>query len=143
MVTEEQVFDVVQKCNDDGRKDTFAEFIAKIFTGKFIEIYLSDSYEEVSMEQISQNYPAVFCGKVVSAYRECLVINSVFINKSHKMELGNLMFISERAIKAINQIDGNGTMEDMFLRSRESLVIKNVFVDNGSRNHKPITPHGK
>jgi hypothetical protein len=142
MVSEEQVGSVVQSCNEEGRKDTFAEFIAKIFTGKFVEIYLSDSYEEVSMEQISQNYPAVFCGKVVSAYRECLVLNSVFINAAHKMQLGNLMFLSERAIKAINEIDGNGTIEDMFLRSRESLLIKRVFVD-GKPQHKIVPPHGK
>src|SRR5271165_5294155 len=117
MVTEEQVLSAIQDCNEGGRTSTFAEFIAKTFAGKFIEIYLSDSYEEVSMEQVSQNYPAVFCGKVVAAYRECLVINSVFINAAHKMQLGNMMFISERAIKALNEIDGNGTMEDMFLRS--------------------------
>jgi hypothetical protein len=142
MVTEEHVLTAVQHCNAEGRTKTFAEFIAEVFAGRFIEIYLSDSYEEISMEQISQNYPAVFCGKVISAYRECLVINSVFINQAHKMELGNLMFISERAIKSINEIDGNGTMEDMFLRSRESLLIKKVFID-GIHSHKSFLPHGK
>jgi hypothetical protein len=142
MASEEQVFEAIKVCNDGGRVKTFAEFIAEVFIGKFIEIYLSDSYEEVSMEQISQNYPAVFCGKVVGAYRECLIINSVFVNQAHKMQLGNLMFLSERAIKAINEIDGNGTMEDMFLRSRESLIIKSTFVD-GVPHTRPIQPHGK
>jgi hypothetical protein len=129
-VSEHSVLEIIKKCNADGRTKTLAEFIAEIFLGQFIEIYLSDSYEEVSMEQISQNYPAVFCGKVVGAYRECLVINSVFIDKTHKLQLGNLMFLSERAIKAINEIDGRGIMEDMFLRSKESLIIKDVFVDH-------------
>jgi len=129
MVTEELVLGMVKQANDGGRTKTFAEFIATVFEGKFVEIYLSDSYEEVSMEQISQNYPAVFCGKVVGAYRECLIINSVFVGKSKQLQLGNLMFISERAIKALNEIDGNGIMEDMFLRSKESLLIKERFVD--------------
>jgi hypothetical protein len=142
MVTEGHVLDTIQSCNEEGRTKTFAEFIAQVFTGKFIEIYLSDSYEEVSMEQISQNYPAVFCGKVIGAYRECLVINSVFVNAAHHMQLGNLMFLSERAIKAINEIDGHGTLEDMFLRSRESLLIKSTFID-GAIHHKAVTPHGK
>ena len=141
MVSETNVLDVIKSCNDGGRVKTFAEFIAEIFKDKFIEIYLSDSYEEISMEQISQNYPAVFCGKVISAYRECLVINSVFINKSQKIQLGNLMFLSERAIKAINEIDGNGIMEEMFLRSKESLVIKDMFVD-GKPHPKPHRPMG-
>jgi|SRR5579859_7172719 len=136
MVTEEHVLNTIKTCNEEGRHKTLAEFIAEVFKDKFIEIYLSDSYEEVSTDQVSQNYPAVFCGKVVSAYRECLVINSIYISKSHKVELGNLMFLSERAIKSINEIDGNGVMEDMFLRSRESLVIKDIFIDGKTPPNK-------
>jgi len=136
MVTEQEVLSTITACNEGGRTKTLAEFIAEIFKGKFIEIYLSDSYEEISVEQISQSYPAVFCGQVVAAYRECLVLNSVFTNKANRLQLGNMMFISERAIKALNEIDGNGTLEDMFLRSRESLVIKKVFIDG----HPQITP---
>lgn len=132
MVTEQDVLQIMQACNEEGRIKTLAEFIATVFKGRFVEIYLSDSYEEVSTEQISTNYPAVFCGKVVAAYRECLVIDSVFIDKSQKIQLGNLMFINERAIKALNEIDGKGIIEDMFLRSKEALVIKELFVDSNS-----------
>jgi hypothetical protein len=142
MVTQEEILTMVKACNDGGRTKTLAEFIAEIFKDKFIEIYLSDSYEEISVEQVSQNYPAVFCGKVIAAYRECLVINSIFTNKSNHLQLGNMMFISERAIKAINEIDGNGTLEDMFLRSRESLVIKRVFID-GHPQVAPSKSHSK
>lgn len=66
----------------------------------------------------------------MTAYRECLVLNSVYVDPStKKMKLGNLMFVSERAIRGLNEIDGNGIIEDMFLRSKESLEIKKVFVD--------------
>lgn len=129
MVTEEFVLSIVEESNKD-RSRTFAELIAAVFQGKFIEIYLGDSYEEVSTEQISTSYPAVFCGKVVAAYRECLILNSIFTNKATKqLELGNMVFISERAIRGLNEIDGNGILEDMFLRSRESLDIKSQFID--------------
>jgi hypothetical protein len=129
MVSEQHVLDMIVECNKD-RVKTFAEFIALTFKDKFIEIYLGDSYEEVSTEQISTSYPAVFCGKVISAYRECLILNSVFINKSRKMQLGNIVCISERAIRGLNEIDGHGIIEDLFLRSRESLDIKTNFIDN-------------
>lgn len=129
MPTEEAVKDLVQEFNKTDRNKTFAEFISVLFKDKFVEIYLGDSYEEVSTEQISTSYPAVFCGKVVTAFKECLVVSSVYVeNKTLKM--GNLMFISERAIRALNEIDGKGIMEDMFLRSKESLDIKERFVDS-------------
>lgn len=128
--SEEAVHDLVSQFNKTDRSKTFAEFIATLFSGKFIEIYLGDSYEEVSTEQISTSYPAVFCGKVVAAYKECLILNSVYVNKNKVLTLGNLVFISERAIRALNEIDGNGIIEDMFLRSSESLEIKANFITN-------------
>jgi len=132
MPSEQSVLDLIQECNKD-RTKTLAEFIAILFKDKFIEIYLGDSYEEISTEQVSTSYPAVFCGKVIGAYRECLVVSSVFVNNtSKKPQLGNLLFLSERAIRGLNEIDGNGTMEDMFLRSSESGMIKDLFVNTST-----------
>ena len=130
MPSESDVINLVQEFNEHHRDKTFAEFIVELLKDKFVEIYLGDSYEEVSVEQISVNYPAVFCGKVVSAFKECLVINSVYVDKGNKkMILGNLIFINERAIRGLIEIDGNGIMEDAFLRSKESLLIKKTFID--------------
>lgn len=126
MVTENNLLSIISEFNAAGRTGTFAEFLARVFKDKFIEIYLGDSYEEISTEQISQSYPAVFCGKVVAAYRECLIINSVYA-RNKKLQSGNLMFVNERAIRALNEIDDNGIIEDMFLRSRESLEVPGVF----------------
>ena len=35
-------------------------------------------------QQVSTSYPAVFCGKVVAAYRECLIINCAYVGKGGK-----------------------------------------------------------
>lgn len=130
MVSDHQVKDMVEQCKGSGK--TFAEFIAELFKDKFIEIYVGDSYEELSTDQVSVSYPAVFCGKVVAAYRECLIINSVYVDRGRHLQLGNMMFISERSIRALNEIDGNGILEDMMLRSKESLFVKSVFIDGQS-----------
>ena len=125
MVDEKLVVDLAEKLRGSGR--TFAEFISELFKDQFIEIYLGDAYEEVSTEQISTAYPAVFCGKVVGAYKECLIISAAYVNSSRKVSLGNLMFINERAIRALSAVDGHGVIEDMFLRSRESVEICKKF----------------
>jgi hypothetical protein len=124
---EEHVLSIIAKLQGSGK--TFAEFLAEVFHGRFIEIYVGDSYEDVSLEQVSTTYPAVFCGQVVAAYRECLIIKCAYIDQGRHLKLGNLMFISERAIRALNEIDGQGILEDMMLRSKESLDIKRIFID--------------
>ena len=131
MVSEEHILNAVKQMSGSGK--TFAEFIAELFKDKIMEIYVGDSYEDVSTEQVSTTYPAVFCGKVVAAYRECLIINCAYVNQAHHLQLGNILFINERAIRALNEVDGNGIIEDMMLRSKETLDIKNHFNANQSK----------
>lgn len=137
MVTEHQVKELV--VNSKGSGKTLAEFLAELYKDKFLEIYVGDSYEEISVDQVSTSYPAVFCGRVVAAYRECLVINCVFTNQANKLQLGNMVCISERAIRALNEVDGNGTLEDMLLRSKETLLIKQLFIDPSRTIQLPPT----
>jgi hypothetical protein len=117
MVSVDTIKNTIQSFNDDGRGKTFAEFIATIFDGKIVEIYLGDSYEEISIEQISVSYPAVFCGKVLGAYRECLILDGASHSKGQPPKLGNVVFINERAIRGLTAMDGSGTMDQMFLKS--------------------------
>lgn len=125
MTSEAQVLDTIKQFQGTGK--TFAEFIAELFKDQIIEVYVGDAYEDISTEQVSTTYPAVFCGEVVAAYRECLIIKCAFVNNGKHLQMGNLLFINERAIRALNAVDGKGILEDMMLRSKESLDIATLF----------------
>ena len=124
MVSENSVKDIIAQLQGTGK--TFAEFLAEIFKDKIIEIYVGDTYETHNFEQISSDKPAVFCGKVIAAYRECLVLNCVYVSATKHAKWGNLVFVNERAIRALNEVDGNGTINDMMLCSKDTLLIKNM-----------------
>jgi hypothetical protein len=122
---EQHILSTIEKLQGSGK--TFAEFLAEMFKDRFIEVYVGDAYEDVSTEQISTTYPAVFCGKVLGAYRECLILNCAYVAQNRHLTMGNVMFVNERAIRALSEVDGNGTLEDMMLRSKETLDIKNML----------------
>lgn len=116
----------LNKTIDDFQKTgkSFAEFIATVFKDKLVEIYVGDSYEEIKFEQTSNKYPAVFCGKIIGAYRECLIIDCAYVDQKTKhLKFGNMLFLSERAIRGLNEVDGNGTLEEMFIRSKSTLQL--------------------
>lgn len=125
MVSEQYLLDAIKELQGSGK--TFAEFLSTILKDRFVEIYVGDSYEDVSTEQISTSYPAVFCGKILGAYRECLIINCAHPASAHHFELGNILFVNERAIRALTPVDDKGTIEDMMLRSSETLNIGKLF----------------
>lgn len=121
MATEEHIKEKIEEFKGSGK--TFAEFLSETLKDKLVEIYLGDSYEELSTEQVSTSYPAVFCGKIIGAYRECLMINCMHIDRAKKIRLGHIMFINERAIRGLNEVDDNGVLEDMFMRSKETVQM--------------------
>ncbi len=125
MVSQNELLNTIASLQGSGK--TFAEFLAEVFRDKFIEVYVGDSYEDVSLEQTSTTYPAVFCGKVIGAYRECLMLNCAFVVPNQHIQLGNILFVNERAIRALNEVDEKGTLEDMMLRSKETLEVKKHF----------------
>lgn len=126
MRSSEEIQSLIKQFNGD-RQKTFAEFIAELFKDRIIEIYMGDSFEEVSVEQISTSYPAVFCGKVIGAYRECLIINSYYTSHTKDGKVtnpGNVVFLNERGIRGLTEIDGQGTINDLFVKSgRESAEL--------------------
>lgn len=108
---------------------TIAEFWYELFKDKYVEVYLGDAYENVSTEQISTPYPTVFFGKVIAAYKECLVMDGAYIDrKTNAMKMGKQIFISERSVRGLCEVDGNGIIDDIFLRSREAFFLKELAI---------------
>jgi len=121
MVDEQEVVDLMESWR--GKDNTLAEFIATIFKDKYVEIYVGDSYEDVKFEQTSQNYPAVFSGKIISAYKECLVLQAIYVSKDRSVKNGSLMFLNERAIRCLCELNPEYSIQDMMLRSNETSSI--------------------
>jgi hypothetical protein len=131
MIPQKELDDVITKMNIDneskGSHSTIAEFLYTLFKDKFVEVYLGDSYEDISTEQVSTPYAAVFSGRVIAAYKECLVMEGAYIDRrTRASKIGKQIFISERSIRGFCEVDGNGILDDIFLRSREATEVKNL-----------------
>lgn len=109
-------------------KHSFSEFLFSILKDQVIEIYVGDSFEEIHLEQSSSNYPAVFVGKFIGAYGECIILDSIYVDQKEKtVKSGNLLFIHEKSVKAIDIADSKGTLQDMFCTSKDVPLIKSFL----------------
>jgi len=119
------IHEAIEDFSKTGNERSFAEFINYMLHGKLVEVYLSDAYENVSTDQISTDYPAVFCGVVEGAYHNCLVINCAYIDEEKsgsKIKFGHHLFINDYSIVTINEVNGISSMEHMLLRSRDTMT---------------------
>jgi hypothetical protein len=125
MPTEKQIIDLANTFSSSDKEKTVAEFLAEALRGKYVEIYLGDAYEEISTEQVSTAALAVICGRVITAYKECLVLSAATVDrKLKKLKLGNMLFINERAIRFLTEVNDDGILKDMYLKSEDTLDIK-------------------
>ena len=116
------------------RDRTMAEFVFEVLKDQLVEIYLGDSYEQINTDQISTYVPAVFCGRVLGAFKECLMIDCAYI-KGNSITFGNVIMINERGIRAINLVDREGTVGDLFLKSKSTIGLLEAF-EQFKRNSK-------
>jgi len=124
MATEKDCLDLIQ--NTPTRDRTFAEFVSILFKDKIVEVYVGDSYEDIKLEQHSQQYPAIFCGKVVGAYKECLILMSAY-SEGNEYKMGGIFIVNERAIKALREASTKTKISDMFLDSEDSVSVAKRF----------------
>lgn len=128
MAKEEEFIKAIDEVHASGKDITFAELIAKVFTGRVVEIYVGDTFEDVKYDDSTQKYAAVVVGKVVAAYAECIVLNCAYMDQATKtMQFGNIVCLNERGIRTITEVDNNGILKDTFLSSRDAKIVKGLL----------------
>lgn len=123
-ISEKDVLNLLQQ-NKNSDKN-FAEFVAELFKDKFVEIYLGDNYQVAKLEQTETYISSVICGKVIGAFKDCLILNSVQI-KGGQLVLGNIVFVNEINIKTLTEVDNNGSVNSAFMSSKQAQKIKDII----------------
>lgn len=110
---------------------TFAEKINEDLNGKLVEILIGESYEELQLDQISANYPAVIVGKVIDAIGNVLILDCAYIeNRSFKF--GKKIYLNDYNITYLSEVDSKCSLEDLLLRSKDTKQILKYY-NNGAK----------
>lgn len=107
---------------------TYAEVIFDKLNGKLVEILIGESYEELTLDQISSHYPAVIVGKVVEACGQVLILDCLYVN-NRQHSFGKTVYLNDYSIKMLSEIDDKSTIEDLLLRGRDTRAIRKLKVE--------------
>lgn len=102
---------------------TFAEHICENLKNEIIEVLIGESYEELQLDQLNANYPAMIVGRVIDAYGDVLVLDCFYYEKK-QLKKDKILYLNGFHIKCLSKIDGNVSIEDLLLRSRNTKSIK-------------------
>lgn len=108
---------------------TFAEHILEELKDKLVEIMIGESYEELALDQISNNYPAIIVGKIINAFGNILVLECLYI-KGKEIKSGKKIYINDFSIKVLTEVDGFCNLEDLLMRGNDAKLIKKLREHN-------------
>jgi hypothetical protein len=101
---------------------TFAEKINEDLNGKLVEILIGESYEELQLDQMSSNYPAVIVGKVIGAFGNALVLECAYV-ENRALKFGKKVYLNDFTIQYLSELDGKCSLEDLLLKSKDTKQI--------------------
>lgn len=96
---------------------TFCEIISEKLKDKLVEIFVGEMYETLHQADFSYNSPMIICGRLVDGVGDCLILDSFHLNEDHKREFGNIIYINGYNIKAITELNTNGTLKEVLTNS--------------------------
>ena len=97
------------------QKPSYVEVVAELLKGKAVEIFLGDEYEELNQNDFNVKVQTVLCGFLVGALGDCLLVDCIYADAKDKtIKHGNIIMVNGYAIKAITELDGDGTLNHAF-----------------------------
>ena len=97
------------------------------FQNKPVEIYVGDQFEEVQMSDHSHQIKSVIYGFIKDVVSDFVVVDSFYDLGDGTVRTGNILFISGWQIVAITQLDGFGSLKDVFMSIKDSSKVKKIL----------------
>lgn len=92
------------------------ETILPLLQNKYVEVYIGDTYEELSFSDHSQMVNGVIYGKLLTVIGDFFVLDTFYVDKKDgEVKSGNIIFINSWHIAALSPVDDNGSMADALL----------------------------
>ena len=96
--------------------------------GELLEFYLGDQSESVDLDQFSTPYNCCIFGKLIDVLDRVIVVECLYVDKATgTLTTGNKVFINTFQIRALTKLDGKGSLQDIFLNSRDAHNIRKLL----------------
>lgn len=109
---------------------TFSDELLSL-KGKYLELYIGDQCETMNYDEISVPQNSSIFGKLIDVLDRFIILQCLYINKLGDLQNGNKIYINAFQIRAMTVLDGNGSLRDIFLNSKDANAIRNRIRQQG------------
>lgn len=114
--------------NSDGLRKFSDELLTK-FKGKMLEIYIGDQCETLTFEEYSVPQNCIIYGRLVDVLDRFIIVDCYYVDKATKqVKSGNFCYINGFQIRAMTEMNDNGSLNDIFLDQRSADKIRKAIL---------------
>jgi hypothetical protein len=111
----------------DGLRKFSDELKTKI--GKVLQFYIGDQSESIDYVDFSVPQNSCIYGKLIEVLDRFVILDCYYIDQRTKqMKCENRVCLNTFQIKAMSEIDGNGSLADIFLGAKDAAKIRKFIL---------------
>lgn len=113
--------------NSDGLRKFSDELISK--KGKIFQFYIGDQSENIEFTDYSIPQNSCIYGKIAEVLDRFVKLNCYYIDPvTKKLRSENAIWLNTFQIRAMSELDGNGSLSDVFLHSKDASKIRKLIL---------------
>lgn len=122
-------FEAYNAPNGDNLRKFSDELIQK-FKGKVVELYIGDQCETLNFEDFSVPQNCSIFGKLIDVLDRFIIIDCYYFDqKTKKLKTGNHVYINAFQIRAMTEINGAGSLNDIFLHVNDAKIVRKLILE--------------
>lgn len=113
------------------------EVVIKLFSdellklrGKIVELYIGEQSETINYDEISVPQNSSIFGKIIDVLDRFVVLQCLYV-ENREVRLGNKIYINTFQIRAMTELDGHGSLQDIFLNVKDAKFIRDLIKKQG------------
>lgn len=104
----------------------FSDELIQRFKGKFLELYIGDQAESVNWDDYSVPYNSSIFGKLIDVLDRFIILECLYV-RDGELQTGNLIYINTFQIRAMSEINHEGSLKDIFLHIKDADQVRSLL----------------
>lgn len=97
-----------------------------LIKGRLMEISIGDVYEEIVLSDHTKSINSTIYGTVQDLLGDFLILDCYFSNATGEVSSGNIVMLNTWNIKAMTEVNGSGSLNDVFMGTKDVRKIKRL-----------------
>jgi hypothetical protein len=123
-------FEAYNAPDNNGLRKFSDELLSK-FKGKVLEIYIGDQSETLNFEDYSIPKNCSIFGRLLEVLDRFVILQCYYIDNAGKIRDDHTVYINTFQIRAMTEVDGKGTLQDVFLNVDAAKKVRTMLAKVG------------